>query len=100
MLFKKKIKQQTNFDNLMRHILNGNFQQGWAHSKLRVKILKDGLLFEFVSLEDDSVIKELKINATTGDTVNLVGVVTSYELEFIHMNQFKNKRLEGLKNGI
>lgn len=73
---------ESDFKNLVRHMLSGKYQNHWMHTKLSISVKKDGLTFIFRSLEDDTVLKRMEVNnIEPGDIIKMNELIVSYEID-------------------
>jgi hypothetical protein len=70
------------FDNVMRHLLKGEFPNGYVQGHLKIKIKKHDLVIQILSFDDDAVLKEWKKRYSVDDTIDFIGLKVAYELSF------------------
>jgi hypothetical protein len=82
-----EVKEVAPKDNLKRLLLHGVMPDGWVHARMEIEFKKNDadsfwVVLKFYSINDGSLVKELKIEepAKIGDTVKLIGIISSYQL--------------------
>ena len=81
------IKIPSEFENTVRHILNGSAKGAWLHTSLEIEVKLNNssvdLNFIFRSLKDGTVLKRMvKAGLWDGDTIILKDAICSYQMQF------------------